>query len=75
VTAAQGAGRDADRNIDRSYMRDFVVRLRLEGEPAPREFLVRSTTVRGALSRAIEAQSETLGGDGGRLLGAEIDEA
>lgn len=65
---------DADRNIDRSYMRDFVVRLRLEGEPAPREFLVRSTTVRGALSRAIEAESETLGG-GGRLLGAEIDEA
>jgi len=79
VTAADDAGRhserDGDRNIDRSYMRDFVVRLRLAGEPAPREFLVRSTTVRGALSRAIEAESETLGGESGRLLGAEISEA
>jgi len=64
-----------DRNIDRSYMRDFVVRLRLSGESAPREFLVRSSTVRGALSRAIESESETIGGDGGRLLGAEITEA
>ncbi len=69
------ADRDSDRNIDRSYMRDFVVRLRLAGEAAPREFMVRSTSVRGALSRAIEAESETLGGDSGRLLGAEISEA
>jgi len=75
MAAAHDAGRDSDRNIDRSYMRDFAVRLRLEGEPEPREFLVRSTTVRGALSRAIEAESETIGGDNGRLLGAEINEA
>ncbi len=67
--------RGDDRNIDRSYMRDFVVRLRLSGEDAPREFLVRSSTVRGALSRAIEAETETIGGESGRLLGAEIDEA
>lgn len=74
MPAEHHAGHDEDRNIDRSYMRDFVVRLRLEGEPAPREFMVRSTTVRGALSRAIEAEAETMG-DGGRLLGAEINEA
>jgi hypothetical protein len=63
-----------DRDIDRGYMRDFVVRLRFEREDS-REFVVRSTTVRGALSRAIEAEVETIGGGDGRLLGAEIYEA
>lgn len=66
--------RAVDREIDRGYMRDFVVRLRFAGE-APREFLVRSTTVRGALSRALAAEAETIGGETGRLLGAYIEEA
>jgi len=55
-------------------MRDFIVRLRFAGEE-PREFLVRSSTVRGALSRALDAEAETIGGEAGRLLGAQIDEA
>jgi hypothetical protein len=63
-----------DREIDRSYMRDFVVRLRFQ-DGSPREFLVRSTTVRGALSRAIEAEGLVVSAEEGRLVGAEVVEA
>jgi hypothetical protein len=67
--------RAEDRDIDHGYMRDFVVRLRFAEQDAAREFLVRSTTVRGALSRAIDAQTETIGDEEARLAGAEIAEA
>ncbi len=63
-----------DRAIDRSYMRDFVVRLRFQ-DGTEREFMVRSTTVHGALSRAIEAESIVLSVEDGRLVGAEVVEA
>ena len=67
--------RAEDREVDRSYMRDFVVRLRFENAQEPRRFMVRSTTVRGALARALDAERSVLSADEGRLLGAEIFEA